>query len=308
LQIGWSYDAFGNRTSQSYSGTTGVSLPTASTTSYNAYNQISSSSLGTVRYDSSGDVTQDNRNKYLYDGEGRVCAVQSLMFGTMTGYIYGADGTRVSTGTIATWGSCDPATNGYQATKDSIPGPAGGQLTETGVQADGSVAWAHTNVRAAGGLLATYDPNGIHFYLNDWAGSRRVQTDYEGAVEETCANLPYGDGETCGPSPAENLFAGLEEDSESGLEHALFRQYSSTFGSWTTPDPYGGSYDLFNPQSMNRYAYVGGSPFGAVDPSGLDGCAWDPDGVIGCTLSNNTAALAFGLGSVTGDIPLISTS
>jgi len=27
LQVGWGYDAFGNRTSQSYSGTTGVSLP-----------------------------------------------------------------------------------------------------------------------------------------------------------------------------------------------------------------------------------------------------------------------------------------
>ena len=270
LQVSWGYDNFGNRTSESYSGSTSVSLPTSSTVAYNASNQIQSTSLGSVQYDSAGGVTQDNQNQYLYDGDGRVCAVKNLMFGTMNGYIYGADGTRVSTGTITTWGSCDPTANGYQATKDSILGPAGGQLTETGVDANGNVAWAHTNVWAGGQLLGTYDPNGLHFYLNDWNGSRRVQTDYEGVVEQTCGNLPYGDGATCGANPAEELYAGLELDSESGLDHAMFRQYASVFGRWTTPDPYGGSYDWTNPQSLNRYAYVNGMPFGATDPSGLE--------------------------------------
>jgi RHS repeat-associated protein len=192
---------------------------------------------------------------------------ETLTTGAMTGYIYGADGTRVSTGSISTWGSCDPAANGYQAMKDSILGPSGGQLTETGVDANGNVAWAHTNVWVGGQLLATYDPNGLHFYLNDWTGSRRVQTDYEGVVEQTCTNLPYGDGVSCGPTPSENLYAGLDRDSESGLDHAMFRQYSSTFGRWTSPDPYGGS--VYNPQSLNRYAYVNGSPLGATDRSGL---------------------------------------
>jgi RHS repeat-associated protein len=97
----------------------------------------------------------------------------------------------------------------------------------------------------------------------------RVQTDYEGVVEQTCTNLPFGDGATCGPTPDEELYAGLERDSESGLDHAMFRQSSSTLGMWTAPDPYGGSYNWCNPQSLNRYAYVGGSPFGGVDPSGL---------------------------------------
>jgi hypothetical protein len=72
----------------------------------------------TVTIGSLDDVTSDNQNRYLYDGEGRVCAVKSVMFGTLTGYVYGADGTRVSTGTItpAEWasGSCDPSLNGFQ--------------------------------------------------------------------------------------------------------------------------------------------------------------------------------------------------
>jgi len=190
----------------------------------------------------------------------------------MTGYIYGADGTRVSTGTITTWGSCDPSANGYQAMKDSIAGPSGGQLTEVGVDANGNTAWAHTNVWVGGALIATYDPNGLHFYLNDWLGSRRVQTDYQGVVEQTCANLPYGNGVTCGSDPSEYLFAGMEQDDAPGLANAMYRQYASAFGRWTTPDPYDGSYDWSNPQSLNRFAYVNGSPLGATDPSGMLGC------------------------------------
>jgi len=290
LQMSWSYDPFGNRTAESLSGTTQMPMPTSSTASYNANNQVSGTSLmlgAALQYDASGDVTEDNQNQYLYNGDGQLCAVKNLTTGAMTGYVYGADGTRVSTGTITTWGSCDPSVNGYQATKDSIAGPSGEQLTETGVDANGNVTWAHTNVWVGAALIATYDSNGLHFYLNDWAGSRRVQTDYEGVVQQTCANLPYGDGEICEPTPSEFLYAGLQRDSESGLDHAIYRQYSSTFGTWTTPDPYSGSYDWSNPQSLNRYAYVGGNPLAMTDPSGLDGeeDCFATDVTITCPLS-----------------------
>jgi hypothetical protein len=36
------------------------------------------------------------------------------------------------------------------------------------------------------------------------------------------------------------------------------------------PDPYDGSYNLTDPQSFNRYAYVQNDPVNFVDPSGLD--------------------------------------
>lgn len=202
----------------------------------------------------------------------------------------------------------DPSVNGYQAMKDSIQGPSGGQLTETGVDANGNVAWAHTNVWVGRSLLATYDSNGVHFYFSDWNGSRRVQTDYEGNTEQTCANLPYGDGETCSPSPDEDLYAGLNRDAESGLDHAMYRQYSSTFGLWTTPDPYSGSYDPYNPQSLNRYAYVGGKPLAMVDPSGLDwedGCFLPAySSTITCTVSvGEQIDNFFGLSSTALDDP-----
>ena len=119
-------------------------------------------------------------------------------------------------------------------------------------------------------MIAIYDPNGLHFYLNDWTGSRRVQTDYEGVVEQTCTNQPYGNGQTCSATPSEELYAGLERDSAAGLDNAVYRSYASAFGRWLTPDPYDGSYDASNPQSLNRYAYVGNNPLTMTDPSGLD--------------------------------------
>jgi hypothetical protein len=39
----------------------------------------------------------------------------------------------------------------------------------------------------------------LHFYLNDWLGTRRVMTDCTGVVEQQCASLSYGDYESCNP-------------------------------------------------------------------------------------------------------------
>ncbi len=80
-----------------------------------------------------------------------VCAVLDRTFGGMTEYIYDAEGTRVAKGTIYAW-TCDTTQNGFALSNTYIIGPSGEQLTET----DGSGNWLHTNVFAAGQLLATY--------------------------------------------------------------------------------------------------------------------------------------------------------
>jgi RHS repeat-associated protein len=61
----------------------------------------------------------------------------------------------------------------------------------------------------------------------------------------------------------------MERD-ENGVDHTLWRKYESRGGRWTTPDPYGGSMSVGDPQSFNRYAYVGNDPVNLIDPSGLD--------------------------------------
>jgi len=83
--------------------------------------------------------------------------------------------------------------------------------------------------------------------------------------------LPFGE-QIAGGSGTTHKFTGLERDPETGLDHALFRQYSSSLGRWTTPDPAGqAACSLQDPQSLNRYAYVKNDPLDHVDPSGLFG-------------------------------------
>jgi RHS repeat-associated protein len=287
----WSYDAFGNRLSQSMSTTAcGSSPPLMSWANYNANNQFAATSqaLGGVPYDASGDVLNDGVNQYLYDGEGRICAVASTPvpgMTAMTGYLYDADGTRVAKGHITAW-SCDPSVNGFQTTNDYILGPGGEQVTEMGVDATAgssatTLAWQHTNVYAPGlgssALIATYDNDGLHFYFNDPLGTRRAQTDYAGVIEQTCQSLPFGDGLSCSggnlSAPTEHHFTGKERDTESGNDYFGARYYASSMGRFMSPDwsakvepvPYS---KLDNPQTLNLYAYVGNNPLSGIDSDG----------------------------------------
>jgi RHS repeat-associated protein len=288
----WAYDPFGNRTVQSQQSSA-CPAQSASTLIYNANNQVSGVippgggpvSPSPYTYDPSGDgdiiADMTSGNQYLYDGEGRICAVLSPSPAggpIMTGYIYDADGTRVAKGSIQNMNTCNPAPvsqggNGFQTTSDYVLGLGGEQVTEMGMDANGNMAHQHTNVWAGGKLLATYDDNGLHFYLDDPLGTRRVQTDYAGVVEQSCTSLPYGDGESCTPTPTEHLFTGKERDTESGNDYFGARYYASTTGRFLSPDwaaqvepvPYA---TISNPQSLNLYVYVGNNPLTGTDPNG----------------------------------------
>ena len=242
-------------------------------------NRVSNIAQAGFAYDAAGNVISDNTNTYLYDAEGRICAVKNEPVAgtyTMTGYLYDANGTRIAKGTITAW-SCDPATSGFSTTNDYVLGPSGEQFTEFAMNGSNSaLLWQHTNVWAGGKLLGTYDKDGLHFYFNDPLGSRRVQTNYAGVVEQTCQNFPFGDGETCSSTPTEHLFTGKERDTESGNDYFGARYYSSAMGRFMSPDwsakaepvPYA---KLDDPQSLNLYAYVGNNPLTQVD---ADGHCW----------------------------------
>jgi len=95
-------------------------------------------------------------------------------------------------------------------------------------------------------------------------------------------SLPYGDSETCGPTPAENLYTGKARDAETaggvspfgtnqGNDYFGARYYSSVMGRWLSPDwgPGPVPYARFtDPQSLNLYEYVGNSPVSLADPTG----------------------------------------
>jgi YD repeat-containing protein len=195
----WSYDSFGNRTSQIASSAaiaTGEDECTVSPDSsvtiqwagYNTKNQLinSNQAVGGIIYDQSGNITYDGNNEYLYDADGRLCALARYLISgdvMMTGYVYDAFGRRVAKGTISNL-SCDPGSNGFMAENDFILDTDGKQLTEMAVTSTGEASWLHSNVFRGSVPFATYDQNGLHFYLTDQVGTRRVQANFAGVVDE----------------------------------------------------------------------------------------------------------------------------
>ncbi len=75
-------------------------------------------------------------------------------------------------------------------------------------------------------------------------------------------------------------YATYTRDSVTGLDYAMNRYYSSEWGRFTSPDPYGGSASPSSPQSWNRYAYAGNDSVNSSDPSGLNDWGWCPPGWI----------------------------
>jgi RHS repeat-associated protein len=140
------------------------------------------------------------------------------------------------------------------------------------------LVWDRGELYAGGWHIATYTWGTTHFNHADWLGNVRVRTNPAGAISNSYSNLPFGDcltelsGAPCngsvGSTPAH--FTDQDRDDESELDHFLFRQYSSVQGRWMSPDPASlAAVDPTNPQTWNRYAYVGNDPIGLVDPLGL---------------------------------------
>jgi len=239
----YKYDRFGNRWQQNV--TTG-SGPNPSYT-FDANNHITSSG---IVYDAAGNITNDGLgHTYTYDAENRLLTVAGSSSAT---YLYDALGQRV------------------QATINSSPADfIYDQFGRAVTQATASV-WQRSELYA-GWHVATYTNNTTYFDHSDWLGTVRARSSVSGASVETCTSLPFGDAQTCTGTDWSPLhFTGQDWDSESSLTHFLFRQLSTTQGRWITPDPAGMSaVSPGDPQTWNRYAYVGNMPLNAVDPMGL---------------------------------------
>jgi RHS repeat-associated protein len=250
---GWVYDRYGNRVQQNITGGSG------SGSTFTASVNPANNQLVGYSYDAAGNMINDTFHTYTYDAEGNITAVdggataaynynalnqrvRTSVGGTVTKYVFDAAGKRVS---VWHW-------NG-----------------STYVELKGHYYWGAKPVAyyttANDGAAAT------HFEHQDWLGTERMRTTYNGGVEGTFKSLPFGDGQVfTGADTDANHYATLDHDTETDTDHAQFRQYSNTQGRWLSPDPYYGSYKWRNPQSFNRYVYAGNNPLAAVDPSGLD--------------------------------------
>ena len=118
-----------------------------------------------------------------------------------------------------------------------VVGPSGEQLTEVGWNPTNGYEWKHTNVYAAGKLIATYSflDNKVHFHIDDPLGTRRGMASTSGTG--VYQSLPFGDGYNSNAGdPTENHFTGKERDTESGNDYFGARYYASNMGRWMSPD------------------------------------------------------------------------
>ena len=138
-----------------------------------------------------------------------------------------------------------------------------------GVQVRTSSSGNYFYIRTPGGapIGATYPDGGRAYFLTDALGSVLKLTDVNGGVLNTYTYEPYGaDLSTTGSTSNYIKYAGGFDTTGAGrLYHFGARYYDPLIGRWTQQDPLDQVGDL---KEGNKYAYVGGDPINATDPSG----------------------------------------
>src|SRR2546426_8012462 len=175
---------------------------------------------------------------------------------------------------------------------DYIYDLAGKVISEEYINVGGSTGWGVGPIDFNGSLLAEYTLGHSSSYTifvhKDHLGSTRLVSNLNQSIADNLDYLPYGE-QISGASVTTHKFTGDERDSETGLDHTWFRQYSPLLGRWITPDPFAGYID--NPQSLNRYAYVLNNPLRFIDPFGLFTCVYlSDDGDTVESVDSNSSA------------------
>src|SRR5438128_1636524 len=256
----FTYDRYGN---MSCSGS-GLCTMMSYDTSKNRISLIGTTQ--TPSYDAAGNLTSDGTGtgtySYTWNAEGRMAKATTPSGGTSTtSFIYNALGERVQL--VA-------PTYTY-----NYPFDAFGQ--EIGIH-NSSTGWGHYTVEMAGRRIFLSGSATRWLFHPNALGSSTMVTDQTGAVVQDATYYPWGQlWQSPGSFGGNWNFAafGVIEPT-TNLYPTPFRRYSSTQGRWLSPDPLAGS--VFNPQSLNRYAYVLNRPTSLVDPLGLDNHGAPPCG------------------------------
>ncbi len=143
-------------------------------------------------------------------------------------------------------------------------------------------------VYSSGKLVAEYSTQlsttpTVAYTTADHLGSPRIITNELGQVKSRRDFMPFGEELFIGVGDRSNnlaygtseddvrqKFTGYQKDNEAGLDFAEARMYASNFGRFTAVDPLLASGRSANPQTFNRFIYVGNNPIIITDPSGLD--------------------------------------
>jgi len=139
-----------------------------------------------------------------------------------------------------------------------------GGIYEVDKTSGGSVTRTVTYYPVAGAMRINIT---LYYILKDHLGSASVVTDASGVTVGEQRYYPYGETRlTTGAIYTDKLFTGQREITGLGIYHYGARFYSPKTGRFLSADTIVQSYA--NPQSLNRYSYVGNSPLRYTDPTG----------------------------------------
>lgn len=267
------YDRYGNRNAQ----TPPVNFSQAA-------NPVTNRLPSPYAYDASGNMTNDGSNTLVYDAEGRsISSANGAASGT---YVYDGNSLRVK--------RCLP--NCTSPTTRTVYVFSGSKVI---AEYDNGAAVASPSreyIYAGAQLVATIAAGATTYHHPDHL-SARVSTDSGGSTVRTFGHFPFGELWYETGTASKWKFTSYERDSESGNDYAMARSYINRLGRFSSPDLLSGS--LFNPQSLNRFAYALNDVINFADPLGLDPC---PPGFI-CVTSWGDGGGGQGGGGVSG-IPI----
>lgn len=265
----FSYDPFGNIMKDVPAGSTGMSfLPSYDYT--NNTNRIISSPF--TYNGNNGDMAEDNSHTYSWDTENKLTGIDS-------GLSNGICQTYDALGRVVEQDKGSACTTSPTSSTEIVYGPSGAKLA---LFLNGSSLFK-AFVPLPGGAEAVYNSSGLQYYRHaDWLGTSRLATTSSRTLYYSGAYAPFGEN-YAGLGTQDLSFTGQNQDTESsaaggagGLYDFLYREQSPVQGRWLSPDPAGlAAVNPADPQSWNRYAYVGNRPLNRTDALGLGDC--DPD-------------------------------
>jgi RHS repeat-associated protein len=252
---GWTYDANGNRLTQT--GTTAITFTVASTS-----NQLTATSGGLVRtysYDAAGNAQSNGAYSFAYNNRGRMASTNAAS----TLYLYNALGQMIEkSGTLGT-----------TILMQDEAGHLIGEYTSTGGLVEETVWLGDIPV-------ATLQPNGsgginIFYVHTDHLNTpRKVARPSDNALEWRWDTDPFGTT-AANQNPAglgtfvyDLRFPGQMYQAETGINQNVNRDYDPAVGRYVESDPIG----LIG--GVNTFAYTGNSPVDLSDSHGLVG--YDP--------------------------------
>jgi RHS repeat-associated protein len=285
---------------------TGVPAPTTNKLTYDANQRLATDNAVPYGYDAADNLIQTlSGAQQAFDAANQLCW-SAPTTGTCatppagaTTYIYNARGDR----TTATPPAGSPTSYGWDQANRLTAYTSPTAAATYGYNADGlriskSVGAAHSftwdkspslplllqNVTSAGTTDYVYGPSGapveqiagttVSFLHHVQLGSIRALTNTTGAVVATKTFDPYGNiTGTTGSATSAFGFAGEYTDDETGFIYLRARYYDPTTAQFLTRDPMVAS-------TRSPYAYVGGNPLNATDPSGRCGL-WGDDTCLG---------------------------